>query len=70
VQVLSSRFEAGVPQHDGRRYVHEWHELDTGEVYEREYGPVDVSLIDPGAVAENFARQMEADAAREAQGSD
>jgi hypothetical protein len=74
--VLSSRFEVGVPQRDGRCYVHEWHELDTGEVFEREYGPIDVDAINPDTggrfdlqlVAENFARQKEVDAAAAAEG--
>jgi hypothetical protein len=63
MRVLSSRFEVGHEQADGRCYVHEWHSLDTGEVYEREYGPVRVPDVDLRAVADGFARQMEVDAA-------
>jgi hypothetical protein len=64
MRVLSSRFEVGHAQADGKCYVHEWHTLDTGEVFEREYGPVDVPKVDLRAVCDGFARQKEIDAAQ------
>jgi hypothetical protein len=48
--------------------VHEWHTLDTGEVFEREYGPVDVPKVDLRAVCDGFAGRWKWMRAREAEG--
>lgn len=68
MRVLSSRFEVCHPQRDGKSFVREWHTLDTGEVCEREYGPINVPSVDLRAVVDDFARQLEINAQRTAEG--
>jgi len=38
--IVSSSYEVGVPQADGRSYVVELHTDSNGDVYRIEYGPV------------------------------
>lgn len=38
--IVSSRFEVGHQQRDGRRYVVEWHTDSTGKEHRIEYGPM------------------------------
>lgn len=62
--IVSSKFEVGARQTDGRFYVVEEHERDDGSVERLEYGPVSEKL-DHQALADARARVM--NAARDAQ---
>ena len=56
--IVSSEYEVGVPQADGRTYVVELHTDDLGNVYRYEYGPVGV--VDYEAIMTERASQLEA----------
>jgi hypothetical protein len=60
-RVLLSTFLVGHAQRDGRCYVREIHTLESGEVREREYGPIDIPSNDLRAIANGFAAQIEAE---------
>jgi hypothetical protein len=56
VSIVSSTYEVGVPQIDGRTYVIEWHTDHTGAVHRIEYGSI--GIIDYQAVMEARAVQI------------
>lgn len=58
--ITASTYAAGHAQRDGTRYVRERHTHSDGRVIEREYGPVDAAKIDCQAVADAYARRLDA----------
>ena len=59
--IVSSTYEVGVPQIDGRCYVVELHTDSAGEVRRVEYGPIGV--VDYAAIMAARAAQMSEDLA-------
>lgn len=58
--IVSSTYALGHAQRDGRRYVQERHLHSDGRTIEREYGPVDEKAVDCQAVADAYARLIDA----------
>ncbi len=65
--IVSSTFEVGIPQADGRCYVVELHTDSAGVVRRVEYGPIGV--VDYGAIAAARAVQMSEDLAAQEAGA-
>lgn len=58
--IVASAYVLGHAQRDGRRYVQERHSHSDGRAFTREYGPVDEKMVDCQAVADAYARRIEA----------
>lgn len=66
MSIVSSAFALGPAQRDGRCYVTETHETDSGEPVVVEYGPVD-SKLNLQAIAEARAIVIDAETAQRSQ---